>query len=421
MSHPLITTLKNLKGNARGCVLTEPMWGIPHNLYAPYVSVYMLALGLKDSQIGLITSIGLFFQIISAMMSGIITDKLGRKRATLIFDILAWSVPCIIWAVAQDFTYFVIAAIFNSLWRITSNSWTCLMVEDTDPKYLVDMYSWIYIAGVLSAFFAPIAGIFISTYSLIPTMRGLFIFSFVMMTAKFIILNAIVTETKQGVIRMEETRHQSMFTMFGEYREVLRKVMRSPITLYTLGIMVVMGTSQMVTNTFWSIIVTEKINIPAEHLPLFTFSKSMVMLLFFFLAMPRIRELRFRNPMLVGFVGYILSQLILITLPEQSYLLLLASTFLEACSAATLGTQVDRMIIVTVDATERARIMAILYVVVILFTTPFGWIAGNLSEINRNLPFMLNLGLFGLGFVLTILSARKAEKMPQPVEALSTP
>jgi hypothetical protein len=56
MTHSSITTLRSFRGNARGCVYTEALWGIPFNLYAPYVSVYMLALGLTDGQIGLITA-----------------------------------------------------------------------------------------------------------------------------------------------------------------------------------------------------------------------------------------------------------------------------------------------------------------------------------------------------------------------------
>ena len=94
-NHPLIRTLKNLRGNVRGCVYTEPLWGIPFNLYAPYVSIYMLAFGLTDSQIGLITTIGLSFEIVWTLLSGAITDKLGRKRTTLLFDIISWSVPSI--------------------------------------------------------------------------------------------------------------------------------------------------------------------------------------------------------------------------------------------------------------------------------------------------------------------------------------
>ena len=122
MKIPLIHALKNLRGNARGAAYTEPLWGIPYNLIAPYASVYMLALGLTDGQIGLIASVGLAFQIFWALLSGAITDKLGRKRATLIFELLSWSVPYLISAVAQNWVYFVIAAIINSVWRVVHNA-----------------------------------------------------------------------------------------------------------------------------------------------------------------------------------------------------------------------------------------------------------------------------------------------------------
>ena len=138
-NHSLITTLKSLTGNPRGCVYPEPLWGIPFNLYAPYASIYMLAIGLSDKQIGLIVSISWGFQVLLALLSGVITDKLGRRRTTLIFDILSWSIPSLILAVAQNFWYFLAAAIINSVWRITLNSWSCLLVEDAEERQLVDI------------------------------------------------------------------------------------------------------------------------------------------------------------------------------------------------------------------------------------------------------------------------------------------
>ena len=182
-NHPLIRTLINLRGNVRGCVYTEVLWGIPFNLYAPYISIYMLTLGLKDSQIGLLTTIGLTFQVFATLMSGSIADKLGRKRTTLIFDILSWSVPSVIWAVARDFRYFLVAAIVNSVWRIVDNSWRLLLVEDTDPRLLVDVWSWISISNLAVGFVAPVTGLLISRFSLVPTMRGLYWLGVVMMTS----------------------------------------------------------------------------------------------------------------------------------------------------------------------------------------------------------------------------------------------
>jgi DHA1 family tetracycline resistance protein-like MFS transporter len=406
VNHPLVQTLRKLRGNARGCVYTEPLWGIPFNLYSPYVSVYMLALGLTDVKIGLLTSIGLVLQVFWAMMSGPITDKLGRKRTTFIFDVISWSIPCLIWAVAQDFTYFLFGAIVNAVWRVTHNSWQCLLVEDTDPRLLVDIYSWVYIAGLLSAFVSPLTGLLIDKYSLIPTIRGLFLLSFVMMTAKFVTLNALVTETKQGVVRMEETRHQPLFKVVGESKSVLKQILHTPVTLYTAALMIILGITTTVRGTFWSILVTEKLLFPSASLAWYAFARSVMMLLFFFAVMPRLSTMDVRKPMIVGFLGLTASQVLLLVTPVGNAWLLLLSTVVEACSVPLASTLLDKLVVVAVDAKERARIMGLLSVLVIVVTSPFGWIAGQLSAANRSLPFILNIVLFGVGSLLTYFEER---------------
>ncbi|HEY3289295.1 MAG TPA: MFS transporter [Anaerolineae bacterium] len=405
-SHPFVTTLKNLRGNVRGCVYTEPLWAIPFNLYAPYVSVYMLAFGLTDSQIGLITSVGMIFQVFWMLISGAITDKLGRKRTTLIFDIISWSVPCVIWAVAQDVNYFFLAAIVNAVWRVTGNSWTCLLVEDTEPDLLVDVWSWIYIAGLLTAFVSPVTGLLIDKFSLVPTMRGLYLLSFVIMTAKFLVMNAMVKETKQGLVRMRETRDQPLFAVLGESISVLKQVLRTPATMVTCGLMVLLNICWMVKGTFWSILVTEKLHIPAEHLVIFTFARSVIMLIFYFVVMPHLRYMDVRKPMLWGLGGLIVSQVLLVTVPAGDYLLLIVATVIEAFSTPAATTLLDKLAVITVDPKERARIMAIIYVAVIVVTSPFGWIAGLLSQANRSLPFILNIILFALSLVLVFVASR---------------
>jgi hypothetical protein len=130
----------------------------------------------------------------------------------------------------------------------------------------------------------------------------------------------------------------------------------------------------------------------------------------FFFILPRVRWLPFKFPMLAGFAGFMLSHLILVSLLPKSFIPLLISVILEACSYATVGPQIDRMVAVVIDAKERARILSILYMVMIVLTSPFGWLAGALSEINRVLPFFLTIGLFAIGGLLTYLAAQAAEK-----------
>ncbi|MBE0672770.1 MAG: MFS transporter [Anaerolineales bacterium] len=408
--HSLITTLRSLRGNPRGCVYTEPLWGIPFNLYSPYISIYMIALGLSDKQIGLTVSVSWGFQIILALLSGVVTDKLGRRLTTLVFDILAWSIPALISAFAQNFWYFLAAGIMNSFWRITLNSWSCLLVEDADQDQLVDIYTWIHIANVMVGFIAPLTGILIGVFSLIPTIRGLYIFAAVMFTVKAITTYRMTEETGQGKIRRHATRHQSAFSVLREYRGVLQELLRTPQTLYTAGIMLVISITTLISGSFWPIIVTERLHIPAQNLAVFPFVKSAVMLFFFFVIMPRISQMHFKLPLTLGFLGFVISNVILITAPDQSYFILIISVFLEACCLAAVNPLMDKMVVLTIDPTERARIQSIMYVCIILITSPFGWIAGTLSTLDKGLPFLLNIVLFVIGAVLIYLAGNASQE-----------
>ncbi len=80
-THGLVRTLKKLDGNVNGVVLTEPLWGVPFNLYAPYVSVYMLALGAGDVQIGTIVTMSTVAQVFWTLMAGAITGGGGLVGA----------------------------------------------------------------------------------------------------------------------------------------------------------------------------------------------------------------------------------------------------------------------------------------------------------------------------------------------------
>lgn len=405
-SHPLFKTLLGLRGNPRACVYTEPLWGIPFNLYAPFISIYMFALGVADAQIGLIASIGMSFQIVFAFLGGAITDKLGRRKTTFIFDLISWCVPALIWAVAQNFTYFLIAAIINSMWRVPATSWHCLLVEDAEQEQLIDIYAWIHISGMLAVFFAPLAGVLIARFQMVPTIRGVYLFTFFMMTIKVILLYIYSTETKQGKVRLNETQGQNLFTMLKQYGGVLKQLINTPITVLTMFVLLVRSITNLVNGTFWGIMVTERLNIPVENVALFPFIRSAVILILFFVLIPKINKIRIEKPLLLGFLLFASSQFLLILTPEQGYAFLIISTVFEAFSLALLNPVMDSLLVINVDAQERARITAMMHVAVISFTAPFGWIAGILSQTNRMLPFVMNIVLLIIGGILAYILSR---------------
>jgi len=406
-SHPLLQTLRELKGNPRVTVLTEVMFGIPYNLFAPFFSVYMLALGVTDQQIGSIASLGLVFQIFSALLSGAIVDKFGRRLTLFIADMLCWSVPCLIWSVAQDVRFFVAAALMNSLWRISHTAWTCLMVEDAEERHLVHIWTWIMIFAVCSAFFAPLGGWIVERYGLIPAVRGIFVFGFISLTAKFVVLYMYSHETVRGVQRMEETRHRSLVSLLSEYRSVFSQLLHSRPILAALSLMVITTIYITVSNNFWGVLFTRKLGFPSSQISTFVAVRSVIMTTCFFLIGPRLTNLqRFHLPLWTGFAAFLVSQLLLVVMPPHAVLLLVVSVVLEAVASALVSPMTESLLALSMESKERARVSAMVYVALIVLISPFGWIAGQLSALNRSLPFALNTTLFAIGIVLVWFIAR---------------
>jgi MFS family permease len=407
LNHPLFQTLRELKGNPRATVLTEIMFGIPYNLFTPFLSIYMLAFGVTDQQIGSIASLGLFLQIFSALLSGAIVDKYGRRLTLLIFDLLCWSVPCIIWAVAQDVRFFVAAAAMNSLWRISLTAWTCLMVEDAEERHLVHIWTWIMIFAVCSAFFTPLGGWFVERYGLIPAVRGLFVFGFVVLTAKIVILYVYSHETARGLQRMAETRHRSLTSLLGEYRSVFGQLLHSRPILAALSLIAITNIYTIISNNFWGVLLTGKLGFPNFQLSTYVAVRSIIMMICFFLIGPRLTNLlRFRLPLWIGFSIFLLSQLLLVIMPPQAAIWLVFSVILEAVALALVSPMTESLLALSMESDERARVSAMVYVALIVLISPFGWIAGQLSAVNRSLPFALNTTLFAIGIILVWFFSR---------------
>ncbi|MDA8425982.1 MAG: MFS transporter [Treponema sp.] len=416
--HALVQTLVDLRGNPRGCVYTEPLWGIPYNLFAPYASVFMIALGLGDRQIGLIVSLSWACQVVFALLSGAITDKLGRRLTTFLFDILSWGLFALISALARDFWWFLAAGLVNSAWRVTQNSWSCLLVEDANPAELVGIYTWIYIANILVGFAAPLAGALIGRYQLVPTVRGLYLFAAAMFSVKAAVTFLATRETGRGRVRRAETRGSSLLAILGGYGSLLREMTRNPDTLKAAAILIVISVTSMISGNFWGILAVEKLGLPAADVAIFPFIKSAVTILLFFTLTQRLGRRPFRLPLAFGFVLFAASQLLYALAPARGYALLAAGAALEAAGLAVANPLVDRLVALSVNPAERARIQSLLYVGVILVSSPFGWIAGELSHLDRSLPFALNLGLYALGAVLALAAGReRPAALPGPRRA----
>jgi MFS family permease len=407
MKNILVKTLFGLKGNPRACVYTEPMWGLSMNLCLPYASVFMIALGLSDAEVGFIASVYMFTQVIFAFLGGAITDKLGRRKTTAVFDFIAWSIPCLIWMWAQNFWFFFVAALFNGTMKVTTNSWDCLMVEDAEKSQITRIYSLVVICGQLSALFAPISSILVSRFTLVPAIRILYINAFVVMTAKLLLLYFFSRETATGRRRLQETRGKSLFSLLGGYGGVVKIIVSSRGTIFSLVIAALVGAVGMINITFWQVIASKKLLVPDPLLPVFAMFRSILAMIFLFTLIPRLHRVTLRTPLLFGFSGYAAGQILLVLVPPGegalTYTLLCVSLVFDGFGSGALIMLSESLVALYVNAAERARVMAIQHMIIMFATTPFGWIGGLLSEVSRSLPFVLNVCLLLVGILVTLI------------------
>ncbi len=413
MKHHLLRTLFELRGNPRACVFTEPMWGLSISLCLPYASVYMLALGLNDTQVGVVTSLYMFSQMVFSFLSGIIIDKMGRRLSTMVFDFISWSIPCLIWASSQGFWFFAVAALLNGTMKIPTVSWDCLLVEDAPRDKITQIYSWVIICANLSALFAPISSVLVSQLTLVPAIRILYINAFVIMTAKLLILYKFSTETAVGRIKREAAKNMSWRQMLSGYKAAARMILDSRGTKFAIVISVLVEIVAMLGMTFWQIIASRRIGIPDTLLPIFPMARSIVSILLFFAVISRIRQSKLKWPLFGGFASTIAGCALLISISNTGvwgYIILSVSLLFESLGTAVLGTLRESIVAIHVHPEERSNILALLQTVVMLVSVPFGYIGGLLSDISRVLPFVLCMALLLLGIIATAVFYRNNNK-----------
>jgi MFS family permease len=402
-SHPLLQTLRSLKGNQKACVFLEPLWGIPNNLMLPFASIYMAVVGLQDKQIGMVISFGLSMQLIWGVFSGAIVNKYGRRRIMLLFGLLSWTIPCFLWATSQGYPYFIFAAFFNSMQQVINNCFSCMIVEDGDSEKLVNIWTILNLIGLLAGFISPIAGICIDRFTLVPTMRVIYMLSMVLMTIKFILQYYMSYESEEGKRCIKECKDQSLLSLtFGGWTRSISALKQSRLLLC-----VILGTLLTCYNNvqaiFWPLFVTRAYGISNSMLSVFPLVTTIVSIVVYTLITPHIKISSIRYPLLVGMGLHALGLLVLLVcLPTAVLSAVFFSAICEAFAFAVLSPLFESIMSVVIPKNDRARINSLIFAIIFLINTPICWIAGNLSQHSRTLPMLLNLFFILAGIIVSL-------------------
>jgi len=394
------TFFPRLQGNSRGCLAFEPFFLIPYSMVMTYATLYMYELGVSETAIGWITTLSLIVQVFSSFISGYLTDRMGRKKAVLYFDLLSWSLAAILWAVSQNVWFFVAAALVNGFQRVPSTAFYCLVVEDTKPADRTYVFTLLQIISVIGGLFAPLGGLLVYAYGLVPGTRIMYALAFLLMTFQFVGRHLTTRETEMGYRKMKETRELGLSKSLIDYAGAIKEITASKTLLLIFSVYVLFNFQTTLKTTYLSLYMADYLHVDSDLISLVPAVSSVVMLLVLWLLTPRIPEQSIYKSMMVGFLLSVLSNLMLVIGPITNLAWIAASTIIAAVGMMISSPYLEAAVANAIDDEKRAKIFSMLSVLILLITSPAGIIGGWAYTFDPRIPVWLIILAFGAAYLL---------------------
>ncbi len=181
-------------------------------------------------------------------------------------------------------------------------------------------------------------------------------------------------------------------------------MIRSRAMLIVLLVMVSYHVTDTTTLNFFGIYATQTLHVPDSYLAIFPIIRAAIMLIFILMFQARINRLPYRPVMLCGYGLFMLSHILLLIAPHENPFYLMFYTLVEACSLVCIVPRKDSLNALFVDEQERSRVSGLIFMTMVGVASPFGWIAGLLSSVDRRFPFILNIVIFVIVSIAVLCS-----------------
>ena len=197
---------KILHKNAFACLVFLPFWGISYSLSFFYLGLYFREFGVSDAQLGFLVTAGAGASIVFSFLAAPIVDRLGRRRATLIFDILGTALPFLIYALHGSFVFALAGTILSNASKVTNIGYYLLMTEDSGNGERADAFNIFNIIIIASGLLVPVAGSFVARAGLVRAERVFLFVSAAVIAGAAFGRNHFAVETAAGKAMIEKAK-----------------------------------------------------------------------------------------------------------------------------------------------------------------------------------------------------------------------
>lgn len=393
---------RSLPGNVRFSLLALALWGIPNSLINSYATLYMLEQGLSASQVGMINSICFIIKTALAFFSGYIINKLGRRITAGVIDLIGWGVYMFMLASAHDFNMFMTASLLNCITIVGEVATNCFMAEDVSQKDRVVAYNFSTIVSSSCAFLVPISGLLINRFSLVPAMRGLYVFSCISMSLAALCKLFLLKETSVGKGLMAHGR--DIKNPFARLPEIIKYILGNKKLMLLLAINILLLFATTINNLYYVPYLAQKLGFSELLISFFPFVSTAIGLVVCFRVVPRINMVK---GMIMGVfldaLGMLMLFMAAFTLKELAYLCVI----LKAVGSAMMGPMLNTLIANNLKDELRTDVYGVFNTFTMLCMFPAGYFGGYLFDSSPVYLVGFLLCVYVIGFYLLIHTNKK--------------
>lgn len=336
-----------LERNARICLGFFPLWAVPYTIYTYYLSLFLIEEGLSSTGIASLMTVANVSALAFSLFAAPIVDRMGRRNATFVFDLLSSALPCLLYLISGNIVVALIAQAVSGMNRIMSTGFYLLMIENTNESNSVNSMNIFNVILVGAGLTTPLAGFVVSKMGLLAGERLFLLISLVMMTAQATARHFMVRETETGLaIRSAQSRFSLKDTLRGYGKTVRyliqnRNVRTAMIINALIYVYYTVGTT---ISLFFTPYFSEHRNLSGVTLGLVGGIYAGGTLFSMIVINPRIRPKQLYPYTIISSLVSILGFVLLILCPMGNNIMLFAAIILISVSYGALKTIADSLL-----------------------------------------------------------------------------
>lgn len=374
----------------------------------------MKELGVTDRQIGYIISIGYIAGTVFSLFSGIITDRLGRKRTTLIFDFISWPLTVFIYLISGSFIMFAIATVLNNTGKIVGVSWNLMVVEDADNEQRIAAFNLLNIVNITTGVIIPLTGLLVGAYGVVTAERVFLLYGVISMSVMIIVRNHFYTETRVGQQILDEHRKNPAPLRLKSLIPIkAAKVFKGNPRAIIAALVYVLFFIYIPLGTFNSLyfapFMTEALSLGKSSISLLGGVYSGVMLFIFVFIVPMISKSDNTRNMQLGLLIQAASLLLLILIPGGNIITVILCIGTYAVGFGVFRPFLDTMLAEVTEGNERAGIYSLINTVTCVATALLGFVSGSIYVFNPRFLYVISIAILLASVVLLELYSRLSD------------